>query len=552
MLSGLTITDFQLAAGGALASHLLFSQVEPLPQHVLAAYAAGTAGLTYSLHTHRHLTVLKAFGNASLLAGVYTACLLVSIGVYRLFFHRTRRFPGPASAALSKWALVPVDAAGTRPYYLRKLHKQYGDIVRTGPREISVLDPAAISLMFGANSPAIKGNWYTAVHAGLPKRSLSLHATVDPQDHAARRRIWDQGFKTSALKSYEPTLTRLVGDLMQRLEEQVGQEVKIDEWVSYLSFDMMSSLGFSKNTDLISQGKLNKAIHLLEEAMSMINLLGGISYMAYIARWLPNPIVDFEKFTETALDERVKTGASEPDLLSYLLGEDKETGWKHTREELISDCGLIIVAGSDTTSLSMGMAMFELTRNPSILRKVADEMDAVFGSDPAENFDKLQKDCPYLNAFIHEVLRIHPPVMSGLQRTTPPQGMTLKNTFIPGNTTVTIPTFAMHRDERNFSRPDEFLPERWLDARKAGLENHNPKALNTFSYGNTGCIGRGLAMMELRAVVGSFAQLFESKWAPGFNPGADWTEKNLLDTFTVKKLEPIRVVLSLRKDRKRA
>ena len=168
-------------------------------------------------------------------------------------------------------------------------------------------------------------------------------------------------------------------------------------------------------------------------------------------------------------------------------------------------------------------------------------------AEPAEDLEKLGK-CQYLNAVINETLRLHPPVMSGLQRVTPPEGMVINSKHVPGNTVVTIPTYTLHRDERNFSSPNSFMPERWIDAKS--VENHNVKAFNPFSYGPTGCVGKQLALMEMRSVIASFSQLFQSKFAPDFNAGG-WPEKNLVDTFTVCKKEPIRVVLSMRPDRLR-
>lgn len=232
----LVLHDAQLAVGAALASHLIFSNVEPLPQPVILLYAVGSAAGFYYYHAVRHLSILSSVGNVALLSALYTATLCVSIGVYRLYFHRLSKYPGPAKAALSKWSLVPVDLAGQRPHYITSLHKRYGDLVRTGPREISLNDAAAIPFMLGAHSPAVKGPWYAVGQAGLPKRSRSLHAVDDPQEHAARRRIWDMAFKTSALKGYEPMLTKLTAELMLRLEEQVGKEIKIDEWVAFLAF----------------------------------------------------------------------------------------------------------------------------------------------------------------------------------------------------------------------------------------------------------------------------------------------------------------------------
>jgi cytochrome P450 family 628 len=232
----IVLHDAQLAIDAALASHLVFCNVEPPPQLVILLYAVGNATGLYYYHFIRHFSALSSVGSVAFLSALYTATLCISIGIYRVYFHRLRKYPGPAKAALSKWSLVSVDVAGQRPHYITSLHKQYGDLVRTGPRELSLNDPAAIPAMLGASSPAVKGPWYAGVHAGLPKRSLSLHATVDNHDHAARRRIWDMGFKTTALKGYEPMLTKLTTELMLRLEEHVDKEIKIDDWVAFFFF----------------------------------------------------------------------------------------------------------------------------------------------------------------------------------------------------------------------------------------------------------------------------------------------------------------------------
>ena len=64
----------------------------------------------------------------------------------------------------------------------------------------------------------------------------------------------------------------------------------------------------------------------------------------------------------------------------------------------------------------------------------------------------------------------------------------------------------MHRDPRNFSRPNSFWPERWLPETKT--EVHNPNAFMPFSYGPENCVGKNLALLELRVVVCYIMQRF--------------------------------------------
>ena len=72
--------------------------------------------------------------------GMYTLCLLASISIYRVFFHRLRNFPGPVLASISKlWHFA--HCLDSKNYMLlEKLHEEFGDFVRTGmamTREVS-------------------------------------------------------------------------------------------------------------------------------------------------------------------------------------------------------------------------------------------------------------------------------------------------------------------------------------------------------------------------------------------------------------------------------
>lgn len=85
---------------------------------------------------------------------------------------------------------------------------------------------------------------------------------------------------------------------------------------------------------------------------------------------------------------------------------------------------------------------------------------------------------------------------------------------VPANTVVSTHTWSMHRDPRNFHKPNSFLPDRWLKEPKGKSEVHNAKAWSPFGFGTTGCIGKNLAYMEMRLVLAQFVMRFDFSMEP--------------------------------------
>ena len=99
-----------------------------------------------------------------------------------------------------------------------------------------------------------------------------------------------------------------------------------------------------------------------------------------------------------------------------------------------------------------------------------------------------------------------------------------------------IPPYALHRDPRYFSpKPDDFWPERWLSSSSTKSTSTlvlNHSAFIPFSYGPQNCVGKRLAMVEMRMVVSLLVQRFDISFAEGFD--RDKWEDNMQDWFVVE------------------
>jgi cytochrome P450 len=93
-----------------------------------------------------------------------------------------------------------------------------------------------------------------------------------------------------------------------------------------------------------------------------------------------------------------------------------------------------------------------------------------------------------------------------------------------------IPQYVLQRDERYFPSGDEFIPERWLaSSKKEELVKHE-EAFFPFQLGRYGCVGKQLALMQLRAVIARIAYDFDMEFAEG-EDGVAFDGKSM-DTFT--------------------
>jgi tryprostatin B 6-hydroxylase len=101
---------------------------------------------------------------------------------------------------------------------------------------------------------------------------------------------------------------------------------------------------------------------------------------------------------------------------------------------------------SDTTAATLACALYCLAANPVEAGKLRSEIKSLV-SPGSEYTSRDIQDGQHLNGVINETLRLYHPVPSGLLRVTPPEGITVAETFIPGNTTVYVPYYSMGRRE---------------------------------------------------------------------------------------------------------
>ncbi|KAJ0107909.1 hypothetical protein J7T55_007121 [Diaporthe amygdali] len=401
-------------------------------------------------------------------AGIYTSMLL-----YRAFFHRLRSLPGPFAARLSTFYMTYLSARRGQVYQdVRALHRKYGDYVRVGPTEISIADPAAFAAIHSATSQCER-----------------------------------------ALKDYEGRVAGYTDELLGAIGTKgKGKPFNASKYFNYYSFDIMGDLAFGRSFNMMRDGIDHYFFTSTHLNMAIIGLFSRVVWLFPIYKAIPimnHEYIRFQRFIRATAKKRMDNEPHVPDVFHWILKDYKQTpnpSWQET-EDLVGDASLIVVAGSDTTAATLTCLFYNLTTHPEVYKTLQKEVDEFFASEAtSDNFEtsslgKLQ----YLQACIDESLRLFPPVMSGLQRQTPPQGVQIGERFIPGNTIVMTPTYTMCRDPRAFPRGDEFIPERWTT---------QPELIKDAAVNVPFSVGKQLGLMEVRRVTSLIAHKYNVTMAP--------------------------------------
>lgn len=166
------------------------------------------------------------------------------------------------------------------------------------------------------------------------------------------------------------------------------------------------------------------------------------------------------KYAKEALQRYQRLVAKDPEhpvpTLFTKLFKGEEEG-EMTFKEILDEAQTFIIAGSDTTALTMTYLVWRVSTNPEIRDRLVGELRQL-----PENYQDCDlQSLPYLNQIIEESLRLHSAAPSGLPRTVPPEGATLRGFFLPGGSTVCTQAYSLHRDPNAFPNAEEFDPSRW-------------------------------------------------------------------------------------------
>jgi cytochrome P450 len=205
----------------------------------------------------------------------------------------------------------------------------------------------------------------------------------------------------------------------------------------------------------------------------------------------------------------------EKSIIGLLIkSESQDAELRMSKEEVVAQMKVVLLAGYETTSISLTWALIELSRHPCVQTSLREELLA-FGADPT--YDQLKANLPYLDAVVHEILRLHPPVgeftrLAAADDVIPlsepvctESGEMTDSISIARGTLITIPGAAINRslaiwgpDAKEF-KPDRWLTEDGISGKAREVQGH--RHLLTFVDGPRTCLGKDFAITEFKTVL---------------------------------------------------
>jgi unspecific monooxygenase len=214
------------------------------------------------------------------------------------------------------------------------------------------------------------------------------------------------------------------------------------------------------------------------------------------------------------ISERRASGRHEPDLLGIMLEQaHPETGERLRDRAIRYQILTFLVAGHETTSGALSLALHHLAQHPEVLARAQAETDAVLGPDPdAEpTFEQVPR-LRYVRRVLDETLRLWP-TAPGFART-PREPTTLAGYRMrPGDWALVLLSMV-HRDPQVWGPDAEaFDPDRFLPERSRGRLKH---AYKPFGTGERACIGRQFALHEAVLVLARILHRFDLAGDPSY------------------------------------
>ncbi|KAL4951676.1 cytochrome P450 [Aspergillus filifer] len=429
------------------------------------------------------------------------------------------------TAPLSHRWMDRVRKSGNETMTIQALHVKHGPVVRLSPDEISVNSIHGLRVIYtGAFE---KHSAYRDLFVNY--HTDNLVGMTGNKEHGRQKRMLARVYAKSYLsesKDLATLSTTILGErlmpLLKRASE-TGMVINVLPLFQAVGMDFTSGYLFGSKIgtkylfDLegwekwLAEYEVFKKMNLDERADRFVE-----RWCLRLCNWTKTI-----SHHQTQEDSRDGTQPTSP-IVYNTLRTVLEKSPDHRPIDLAIASELLdhLIAGHETSGITFTYIMWELSKRPDMqeeLRRELMTLDPPLIYPPPSSPNKTGVGnitlphqstidaLPLLDAILRETLRLHAPAASPLPRVTPhiPGGTSIDGfDGIPGGITVSSSAYTLHRIEKVFPRPHEWIPQRWMDpAPEKGKKMDMRRLWWPFGSGGRMCLGSNFAMQEIKLVM---------------------------------------------------
>ncbi|KAJ7499846.1 cytochrome P450 [Mycena latifolia] len=433
---------------------------------------------------------------------------------------------------------------------------KYGPVfqipIAFGGRRTILCDPKAVNHFYSMErSVYIKSKMNRAVIANLFGRGLLW---AEGESHKRQRKALTPAFSNAAIRRltsvFYDSAYKLKGHWDASIDSMPDDAIiDVEHWMNLVALDSIGIAGFSHDFRSLD-GEYSAVAEAFDSlsfegtgVLSNLVFILGVQFpflanlptarnriMKNLGRTMSDIADDLLEKTRREKRSHVTDETADRSVIGLLLKAEDDDAELHMNEtEVMAQMNVLLLAGYETTSISLTWALIELAKQPEKQAKLREELIQFGATDPT--WDQLVSALPYLDAVVLETLRLHPPldvttreamvddVLPIGEPITTESGDVVNSIAVAKGSHVTVSIRCMNRSEV-FWGPNakEFEPERWLTLNEDPLrakEIQGHRHLITFLDGPRTCLGKSFALAEFKAALSVLIRNFTFEFPGG-------------------------------------
>lgn len=405
-----------------------------------------------------------------------------------------------------------VSSNGISTDFLIRAQQTYGDVVHFKVMNQSfylVSDPALIrQVLLEKVQDFYKPDALSEKPRGLARFLGRGILTAGYEEWRPQRKLIQPLMQHNHISQYAETMVNMGARLLSRWQNGEERDIHVDmtQVTMWIIAETMFGLDVEQSTELEEMGRLAQKI-VVDELVSPLPgwMTGREGKSAKINAALTDLVARF------MAERRAQGYTDRHDLLSILLETRDENGQPMSDEFLRNNILTMFFAGHETTANTLTWALYYLSQNPSVLKELEREVDAVLEGGRLPNLNDLP-NLPYTLMVVKETMRIQP-IVAMIPRVLGADTM-LGNYQLKAGGMVLVSPYVLHHDPRRWAAPETFDPTRFSEENEPKIEKYT---YFPFGGGPRICIGNHFALMEAHFLLALMVSRYRLTLVPGTN-----------------------------------